>query len=148
MGTRESTHVHFWHEYEKFHICRFWCNFTGTSFRMYISYNDPKRCTKETFLKGSAVYVNLFSVLGSTTSGTIDINLWSSVLNRHNLRQSQIATSQELLPSQFCDLSQFVTKTVPWQIQSNNIENVFCVFRTQVQFWQESERLSIDPFSC
>ena len=32
---------------------------------------------------------------------TIDTNLWSCVLNRHNLRQSQIATSQEILPSQF-----------------------------------------------
>ena len=101
MGTWESTHVHFWHEYEKFHICRFWCYFTGTSFRMYISYNDHKRCTKETFLKGSAVYVNSFSVLGSTQSGTIDINLRSCVLNRHNLQQSQIATSQEFLPLQF-----------------------------------------------
>ena len=71
---------------------------------MYISYNDPERCTKETSLEGSAVYVNLFSILGSTLSalrstpsGTIDINLKSCVLNRHKLRQSQIAT----LPSQF-----------------------------------------------
>ena len=85
---------------DKSHNCRFWCYFTGTSFRMYISYNDHKRCTKETFLKGSAVYVNLFSVLGSTPSGTIDINLRSCVLNRHNLQQSQIVTSQEFLPSQ------------------------------------------------
>ena len=64
---------------------------------MYISYNDPERCTKETFLEGSAVYVNLFSVLGSTPPGTIDINLRSCVLNSHKLRQSQIAT----LPLQF-----------------------------------------------
>ena len=92
LSTWESTHVHFWHEYEKFHICRFWCYFTGTSFRMYISYNYPKVCTKETFLEGSAVFVNLFSVLGSAPPGTIDINLRSCILNRHKLRQSQIAT--------------------------------------------------------
>ena len=64
---------------------------------MYISYNDPERCTKETSLEGSAVYVNLFSILGSTQPDTIDINLRSCVLNRHKLRQSQIAK----LPSQF-----------------------------------------------
>ena len=33
-----------------------------------------------------------------------------------------------------CDLSQFVTKTVSWQIQSNNIENVFCVYRRVPKF--------------
>ena len=109
MGTWESTHVHFWHEYEKFHTCRFWCYFTGTSFRMYISYNNHKRCTKETFLEGSAVYVNLFSVLGSTPPGTIDINLRSCVLNRHKLRQSQIAT----LPSQFVICRNLWSK--PWR---------------------------------
>ena len=108
MGTWESTQVHFWHEYEKFHICRFWCYFTGTSFRMYISYNDPKRCTKDTSLEGSAVYVNLFSVLGSTPPGTIDINLRSCVLNRHNLRQSKIVT----LPSQFVICRNLLSK--PW----------------------------------
>ena len=44
--------------------------------------------------KGSDVYVNVFSVLRSTPSGTIEINLRSCVLNRHKLRQSQIATNQ------------------------------------------------------
>ena len=57
--------------------------------------------TKENALKWSDVYVNVFSVLGSTSSGTIDINLSSCVLNRHKLRQSQIATNQDSLPSQF-----------------------------------------------
>ena len=41
------------------------------------------------------------SVLRSIPSGTIDINLRSCVLNRHKLQQSQIATIQESLPSQF-----------------------------------------------
>ena len=76
---------------------------------MYISCNDPKRCTKETFLKGSAVYVNLFSVLRSTPPGTIDINLRSCVLNRHKLRQSQIAT----VPSQFVICHNLWSK--PWR---------------------------------
>ena len=87
----------FWHEYEKFHICRFCCYFTGTSILMYISYKAHNRCTKETFLLGSDVDVNIFSALRSIPSGIIDINLKSCVLNRHKLRQSQIAT----LSSQF-----------------------------------------------
>ena len=33
-----------------------------------------------------------------------------------------------------CDLSQFVTKTMPWQIQSNNIENAICVSRRVPKF--------------
>ena len=64
---------------------------------MYISYKAHNRCTKETFLIGSDVDVNIFSALRSIPSGTIDINLKSCILNRHKLRQSQIAT----LSSQF-----------------------------------------------
>ena len=101
MGAWESTHVHFWHEYEKFHICRFWCYFIGTSFRQYISYKAHNQCTKETFLRGSAVDVNIFSAIRSIPYGTIDINLKSCILNRHKLRQSQIATIQESLLSHF-----------------------------------------------
>ena len=40
-------------------------------------------------------------MLRSTPSNTIDTNLRSCVLNRHKLRQSQIVTNQESLPSQF-----------------------------------------------
>ena len=50
-----------------------------------------------TFLIGSDVDVNIFSALRSIPSGTFDINLKSCILNRHKLRESQIAT----LPSQF-----------------------------------------------
>ena len=64
---------------------------------MYISYKAHNRCTKETFLIGSDVDVNIFSALRSIPYGTIDINLKSYILNRHKLRESQIAT----LPSQF-----------------------------------------------
>ena len=59
---------------------------------MYISYKAHSRWTKETFLIGSDVDVNIFSALRSIPSGTIDINLKSFILNRHKLRQSQIAT--------------------------------------------------------
>ena len=96
MGTWESTHVHFRHEYEKFHICRF-CRFV----LMYITCKAHNRCTKETFLIGSDVDVNIFSAFRSIPSGTIDINLKSCILNRRKLRQSQIATIQESLSSHF-----------------------------------------------
>ena len=101
MGTWESTHVHFRHEYEKFHICRFWCYFTGAFVLMYITCKAHNRCTKETFLIGSDVDVNIFSAFRSIPSGTIDINLKSCILNRRKLLQSQIATIQESLSSHF-----------------------------------------------
>ena len=80
---------------------------------MYISHKAHKRCTKKTFLKWSDVYVNVFSVLGSIPSGTIDFNLRSCVLNRHKLRQSQIATNQKFLPSQFVICRNLWSK--PWR---------------------------------
>ena len=64
---------------------------------MHISYKAHNRCTKETFLIGSDVDVNIFSALRSIPYGTIDIIVKSCILNRHKLRQSQIVT----LPSQF-----------------------------------------------
>ena len=70
-------------------------------FMLYISYKAHNRCTQETFLKGSDLGVNMFSALRSIPSGTIDINLKSFILNRHKLRQSQFATNQVSLSSQF-----------------------------------------------
>ena len=64
---------------------------------MYISFKADNRCSKETFLIGFDVDVNIFSALRSILYGTIDINLKSCILNRYKLRQSQIAT----LSSQF-----------------------------------------------
>ena len=66
-----------------------------------ISYKAHNLCTQETFLIESDVDVNMFTALRSLPPGTIDINLKSCILNRHKLRQSQIATNQESLPSQF-----------------------------------------------
>ena len=84
---------------------------------MYITYKAHNRWTKETFLIGSDVDVNIFSAFRSIPSGTIDINLKSCILNRHKLRQSQIATLS----------SQFVIIAVTAQTESNNTANVFCV---------------------
>ena len=64
---------------------------------MHISYKAHNRCTKETFLIGYDVDVHIFSALRSIPSDTSDIILKSCILNRHKLRQSQIAT----LSSQF-----------------------------------------------
>ena len=68
---------------------------------MYISYTAHNRFTKETLLIVSDVDVNMFSALRSIPSCTTGINLRSCILNRHKMRQSQIATIQESLPSHF-----------------------------------------------
>ena len=68
---------------------------------MYISYKAHKRFTKETLLILSDVDVYMFPVLRSIPPCTTDMNLRSCILNRHKMRQSQIATIQESLPSHF-----------------------------------------------
>ena len=67
----------------------------------YISYKAHNRFTKETLLIVSDVDVYMFPVLRSIPSCTTDMNLRSCILNRHKMRQSQIATIQESLPSHF-----------------------------------------------
>ena len=85
-----------------------------------ISYKAYNRCTQETFLKRSDLDVNMFSELRSLPSVTIDINLGSGVLNRHKLRQSQIAT----LPSQFVICRNLWSK--PWRHQLSPITLKTC----------------------
>ena len=68
---------------------------------MYISYKANNRVAKETLLIMSYVDVYMFPVLRSIPSCTTDMNLRSCILNRHKMRQSQIATIQESLPSHF-----------------------------------------------
>ena len=68
---------------------------------MYISYKAHNRFTKETLLIVSDVDVYMFPVLRSIPSCTTDMNLRSCILNRHKMRQSQIATIEESLPSHF-----------------------------------------------
>ena len=147
MGTWECTHVHFWHEYEKFHICRFWCYFIGTSVLMYITYKAHYRCTKETFLIGSDVDVNIFPAPAfmSIPSGTIEIILKSCILNRHKLRQSQIAT----LPSQFVICRNFYQSRHDANWVQQHWKRVLCTWEsTHVQFWHEYENLHFCPFWC
>ena len=68
---------------------------------MYISYKAHNRFTKETLLIVSDVDVYMFPVLRSIPSCTTDMNLRSCILNHHKMRQSQIATIEESLPSHF-----------------------------------------------
>ena len=68
---------------------------------MYISYKAHNRFAKETLLIVSDVDVYMFPALRSIPSCTTDMNLRSCILNRHKMRQSQIATIQESLPSHF-----------------------------------------------
>ena len=68
---------------------------------MYISYKAHNRFTKKASLIVSDVDVYMFPVLRSIPSCTTDMNLRSCILNRHKMRQSQIATIQESLPSHF-----------------------------------------------
>ena len=68
---------------------------------MYISYKAHNRFTKETLLIVPDVDVYMFPALRSIPSWTTDMNLRSCILNRHKMRQSQIATIQESLPSHF-----------------------------------------------
>ena len=68
---------------------------------MYISYKAHYRFAKETLLIVSDVDVYMFPALRSIPSCTTDMNLRSCILNRHKMRQSQIATIQESLPSHF-----------------------------------------------
>ena len=68
---------------------------------MYISYKAHNRFVKETLLIVSDVDVCMFPALRSIPACTTDMNLRSCNLNRHKMRQSQIATIQESLPSHF-----------------------------------------------
>ena len=68
---------------------------------LFISYKAYNRLTKETLLIVPDVDVYMFPALRSIPSCTTDMNLRSCILNRHKMRQSQIATIQESLPSHF-----------------------------------------------
>ena len=68
---------------------------------MYISYKAHNRFTKETLLIVSDVDLYMFPALRSIPSCATDMNLRSCILNRHKMRQSQITTIQESLPSHF-----------------------------------------------
>ena len=86
---------------------------------MYISYKAYNRLTKETFLIVSDVDVNMFPALRSIPSCTTDMNLRSCISNRHKMRQSQIATNQESLPSHFAICR--ILWSWPWRHQLSPI---------------------------
>ena len=145
MGTWESAHIHFWHAYEKFHIGRFWCYFTGTSVLMCITYKAHNRCTKETFLIGFDVDVNIFSTFRSIPSGTIDINLkvvfWTVTnCDSHKLRHYR----RNLWFVAICDQS---SDGANWVKQ--HWKRVLCNWESiHVHFWYEYENLHFCPFWC
>ena len=102
MGTWESTQVHFWHEYEKFHFCPFWRYFTVISVSVYVyQLSSPYSINNGNLIDSVRRRCVVFPLLRSIPSCTTDMNLSSCILNRHKTRQSQIATIQESLPSHF-----------------------------------------------
>ena len=68
---------------------------------LYISYKAHNRFAKNPLLIVSDVDVYMLPALRCIPSCTTDMNLRSCILNRHKMRQSQIATIQESLPSHF-----------------------------------------------
>ena len=92
---------------------------------MYISYKAHNRFTKETLLIVSDVDVYMFPVLRSIPSCTTDMNLRSCILNRHKMRQSQIATIQESLPSHFVICR--ILWSRPWRYKMSPITLKTCL---------------------
>ena len=91
---------------------------------MYISYKAHNRFTKEIFLIVSDVDENMFPAMRSIPSYNTDINLRSCILNRHKMRQSQIATIQESLPSHFVICR--ILWSWPWRRKLNPITLKMC----------------------
>ena len=113
---------------------------------MYICYKAHNRFTKETFLIVSDVDVNMFPAMRSIPSCTTDMNLRSCILNRHKMRQSQIAPIQESLPSHFVICR--ILWSWPWRPKLSPITLKTCSGweSTHVHFWHEYEKLHFWPF--
>ena len=111
---------------------------------MYISYKAHNRFTKETLLIVSDVDVYMFPVLRSIPSCTTDMNLRSCILNRHKMRQSQIATIQESLPSHF------VICRILWSWPRRHKLSPITLktYSGYFHFWHEYEKLYFCPFWC
>ena len=93
---------------------------------MYISYRGHNRFTKQSLLIVSDVDVNMFPAMRSIPSATTDMNQEVVFEPSQNTTVTKCDKSG-ILAVVFCDLSQFVTKAVTAQTESNNIENVFGV---------------------
>ena len=114
---------------------------------MYISYKAHNRFTKETLLIVSDVDVYMFPALRSIPSCTTDMNLRSCILNRHKMRQSQIATIQESLPSHFVICR--ILWSWPWRhkLSPKHWKRVLGTWEsTHVHFWHEYEKFHFCPF--
>ena len=114
---------------------------------MYISYKAHNRFTKETLLIVSDVDVYMFPALRSIPSCTTDMNLRSCILNRHKMRQSQIATIQESLPSHFVICR--ILWSWPWRHKLSPITLKTCsgyLGEYHVHFWHEYEKFHFCPF--
>ena len=114
---------------------------------MYISYKAHNRFTKETLLIVSDVDVYMFPALRSIPSCTTNTNMKSCILNRHKMRQSQIATIQESLPSHFVICR--ILWSLPWRHKLSPI-----TLKTSSGYlgeypgyvWHEYEKLHFCPF--
>ena len=93
---------------------------------MFISYKAHNRCTQETFLKCSDVYVNMFSELRSIPSGTMKY-IWEVMFEPSQIATVTNCDNSGIAAVAICDLSQFVIKALMWHIDSNNTEHVFWV---------------------
>ena len=91
---------------------------------MYISYKCHNRITKETLLIVSDVDVYMFPVLRSILSCNTDMNMRSCILNRHKMRQSQMATIQESLLSHFVICR--ILWSRPWRHKLSQITLKMC----------------------
>ena len=114
---------------------------------VYISYKTHNRFTKETILIVSDVDVYMFPALRSIPSCTTDMSLRSCILNRHKMRQSQIATIQESLPSHFVICR--ILWPWPWRhkLSPITLKRVLGTWEsTHVHFWHEYEKFHFCPF--
>ena len=114
---------------------------------MYISYRAHNWLTAETLLIVSDVDVYLLPALWSIHSCTTDMNLRSWILNRHKMRQSQIATIQESLPSHFVICR--ILWLWPWQHKLSQITLKTCsgyLGEYPCSIWHEYEKFHFCPF--
>ena len=105
---------------------------------MYISYKAHNRLTTESLLIVSNVDVYMFLALRSLPSCTTAMNVRSCILNHHKMRQSQIATIQESLPSHFVICR--ILWLWPWRhkLSPITLKRVLCTWEsTHVHFWHK-----------
>ena len=114
---------------------------------MYISYKAHNRFAKETLLIVSDVDVYMLPALRSIPSCTTDMNLRSCILNCHKMRQSQIATIQESLPSHFVICR--ILWSWPWRHKLSPITLKTCsgyLGEYPCSLWHQYQKFHFCPF--